>query len=152
MADNMLEQVLDHIHNYFYTGDVISGTFTVTSGALTVTGLQNGQYYHITGSVFNDGIHQYPSDDLTDETFTGAIHPMAVPKTMLSLADEIADWVDEYGDVMNSPYQSETVIGVYSYTKGSGGSGSGSGRDNSAVSWQTQFYNRLNQYRKVSGR
>ena len=148
MAENMLEQVLDHIHNYFYTGDAIKGTFTITGGALTLDGVQNNQYYHITGSVFNDGIHKYPSTDLTNETFTGTIYPMAVPKTVLNLVEEISDWVDEYGDVMDSPYQSETVIGVYEYQRATMNQRNGE----SVSDWQSVFQKRLNAWRKVSGR
>ena len=145
---DMLEQVLDHIHNYFYTGAAIKGTFTVSNGALALEGVQNGQYYHITGSVFNDGIHQHPDLYLTDETFDGTIYPMAVPKSVLNLVDEIGAWVDKYGDVMNSPYQSESVIGVYQYQRATTGQSNGeSGSD-----WQHVFQTRLNAWRKVSGR
>lgn len=144
----MLEQVLDHIHNYFYTGATVTGSFTIENGTLTVEGLQANQYYHITGSVFNDGIHKYPSDDLTDETFSGTIYPMAVPKTMLNLVDEIEAWVEKYGDVMDSPYQSETVIGVYEYQRATTNRQNGE----SVSDWQMVFQKRLNPWRKVSGR
>lgn len=148
MALNMLEQVLDHIHNYFYTGATVTGSFTIDNGTLTVEGLQTNQYYHIIGSVFNDGIHKYPSDDLTDETFSGTIYPMAVPKTMLNLVDEIEAWVEKYGDVMDSPYQSETVIGVYEYQRATTNRQNGE----SVSDWQMIFQKRLNPWRKVSGR
>lgn len=145
---NMLEQVLDHIHNYFYTGKAYTGTFTITDGALVLDGLLTGQYYHITGSVFNDGIHKYGEADLTDETFTGTIYPMAVPKTMLDIVDEIEAWVDKFGDVMNSPYQSEEVVGVYSYQRATTNRQNGE----SVSDWQMIFQKRLNAWRKVSGR
>lgn len=148
MPSNMLEQVLDHIHNYFYIGDAIRGTFTITDGALALDGIQSDQYYHITGSVFNDGIHQYPSTDLTDETFTGVIYPMAVPRTVLTLVEEIEEWVEDYGDVMNSPYQSESVIGVYEYQRATTNRQNGE----SVSDWQSIFQRRLNAWRKVSGR
>lgn len=148
MADNMLEQVLDHIHNYFYTGNAIKGTFTVRNGELQLDGLLPGQYFHITGSVFNDGIHEYPAYYLTDETFTGTIYPMAVPKTLLNIITEIEGWVDKFGDVMDSPYQSEEVIGVYRYQRGTSNLKGGE----SVSDWQTIFAKRLNAWRKVSGR
>ena len=148
MALNMLEQVLDHIHNYFYTDKSITGTFEIVDGALTLDDLLTGQYYHITGSVFNDGVHQYPSTDLTDETFAGTIYPMAVPKTMLDIVDEITAWVDKYGDLMNSPYQSESVIGVYEYQRATTNRQNGE----SVSDWQSIFAKRLNAWRKVSGR
>lgn len=144
----MLEQVLDHIHNYFYTGKALTGTFTITGGALALDDLLTGQYYHIIGSVFNDGVHQYPSTDLTDETFAGTIYPMAVPKTMLNIVDEIETWVEKFGDIMNSPYQSERVEGVYEYQRATTNRQNGE----SVSDWQNIFAKRLNAWRKVSGR
>ena len=122
----MLEQVLDHIHNYFYTGATVTGSFTIENGTLTVEGLQTNQYYHITGSVFNDGIHRYPDDALTDEAFTGEIRPMRVPPTFLALAEEIARWQARYGAAAESPYRSESFAG-YSYSR-AGGLDAGDGR------------------------
>ena len=149
MPDNMLEQVLDHIHNYFYIGDAIRGTFTITGGRLpALDALQNGQYFNITGSVFNDGIYQYPASGLTNETFTGVIYPMAVPKTLQNLVEEIEEWVEKYGDIMDSPYQSETVIGVYEYQRATMNQKNGE----SVSDWQSIFQKRLNAWRKVSGR
>lgn len=146
----MLEQVLNHIHNYFYHGKPISGTFTISDGALTLNELQDDQYYHITGSVFNDGIHQYPNDRLKDETFTGKIYPMAVPDAVIGIVYDIEAWMDKYGEAVSGPYQSESVIGVYSYQLKAGASG---GADGSAgASWQSVFAPRLDMYRKVSGR
>lgn len=146
MPSNMLEQVLDHIHNYFYTGSSVEGTFTISNHTLDIPGIQNEQYYIIQGSVFNDGIHQYPSDDLTDETFDGKIYPMAVPKSVLDVVDEIAEWVDEYGTVMYSPYQEERVEDVYSYKRATSGRYYGETQSD----WQTIFAKRLNAWRKVS--
>ena len=145
---NMLEQVLDHIHNYFYTGKAYTGTFTIENARITLDGMQKGQYFHITGSVFNDGIHKYGEVGLTDETFTGTIYPMAVPKTMLDIVDEIEAWVDKFGDVMNSPYQSERVEGVYEYQRATTNRQNGE----SVSDWQMIFQKRLNAWRKVGGR
>ena len=145
---DMLEQVLDHIHNYFYTGKVIRGTITISGGALELPDLLPGQYFHLTGSVFNDGIHQYPAYDLKDETFNGEIHPMAVPQTMLNIVSEIQEWVDKFGDVMNSPYQSEEVVGVYSYQRATTNRQNGE----SVSDWQNIFAKRLHAWRKVGGR
>ena len=87
----MLEQVLTHLNNWFpAAGGAQTGTFSVQDGHLTLPFLQNGQYFRVVGSVFNDGLHQYPADGLTDETFEGSIWPLAIPKAVLSLADEIA--------------------------------------------------------------
>ena len=61
----MLEQVLRHLNNWFLV-DIHEGTFTVENGSITLPFLQTNQYFRICGSVFNDGLHQYPADDLTD--------------------------------------------------------------------------------------
>lgn len=142
----MLQEILDYIHNYFIK-EVYRGTFKIESGSLTADFLQNGQYYKIVGSVFNDGVHKYldESDTLEDEQFCGEIWAMAVPKAIIDLDKEIADWIKEYGAALDSPYQSES-FGGYSYTKGSG-----SGKNGTAqLSWQDKFGPKLNAYRKIS--
>lgn len=107
--------------------------------------IQDNQYFRIVGSVFNDGVHQYTSElELTDETFTGAIWLMAIPKDVIDLATEISDWKEKYADTVNSPFQSES-FGGYSYSKASGGSSSGS----SGPTWQSVFAKRLNEWRKI---
>jgi hypothetical protein len=67
---------------------------------------------------------------------------MAIPKDFLALAKEIEDWQAKYGDVLNSPYTSES-FGGYSYSKASGKNGGG------AVTWQDAFATRLNLYRRI---
>ena len=142
----MLEQILDFIHNYFVK-DVYYGNFKISNGVLNANFLQFGQYFKITGSVFNDGVHQYFDSNLVDEEFHGEVWAMAVPPTVIALAGEVDDWIQKYGDSMISPYQSES-FGGYSYSKGSGGSGD-SGSANSA-DWRKIFGSRLNTYRKIN--
>lgn len=136
----MLEQILDFIHNYFIH-DRVSGIFTISGGELTDVDMQTGQYFKIRGSVFNDGVHK-DGDALTDETFRGEVWLMAVPKAVLTIADEVSDWMDKYGDANNSPYQSES-FGGYSYSKSSDSTGG-------SATWQTVFGKRLNAYRNVN--
>lgn len=154
----MLQQVLEHIHNMFVKSSN-QGTYTIESGTLSLPFLLDGQRLWIVGSVFNDGVYTYRNgaiynDDntaevtLADETFTGSICALAVPKDVISLSAEIANWVDTYSDQMNSPFDSESVIGVYSYTKSKGASKGGSG--NAPYSWQDAFKTRLDRWRKVS--
>lgn len=142
----MLEQVLNFIHNYFIK-EVYRGKFRISNNTFNCDFLQDGQYYKIIGSVFNDGVHKYSSDfPLIDEEFIGEIWAMAVPPAVIALADEIADWVDKYGDIMNNPYQSES-FGGYSYSKAQGYASSGGGM---LSSWQAVFGSRLNHWRKIS--
>lgn len=141
----MLEQILDYIHNYFVKSK-ITGTFTISSGSLEASFLQNGQYFTIHGSIFNDGIHQYPASDLTDEVFEGEVWAMAVPPAVIALADEIREWVSNNSSAVYSPYQSES-FGGYSYTRKTD---SGSGFADSTPGWAGVFGSRLNKWRKIS--
>ena len=147
----LLTEMCDYLNNYFWVTK-IEGTFAIENGTITVSGLKNGQYFRILGSTFNDGVHKYPIDTekapLTDETFKGSVWLMAVPATVISLADEIKAWQAVNGkadsDAM-SPFTSESFAG-YSYSKGGGGSSGGS-----CVTWQDAFAGRLNKYRKLRG-
>lgn len=111
----MLETVLQNLNNWFLVPDgVHAGEFTVQGGQLTLPFLQTGQYFRVVGSVFNDGLHQYPVADLTDETFTGSVWALAVPKAVIELAEEIDAWQTKNGDP--GPFTSES-FGGYSYSK-----------------------------------
>ena len=143
----MLEQVLMHLKNWFLVpGGIHEGTYTIEDGGITLPFLANGQYFRICGSVFNDGLHQYPAVDLTDETFTGSVWALAVPNAVVTLSIDIAAWEEKNGEAVLSPYTSES-FGGYSYTKASGGNA-----DTSAVTgWQDAFRGRLNDWRKLKG-
>ena len=140
----MLEQVLRHLNNWFLV-EIHEGTFTVENGSITLPFLLTNQYFRIVGSVLNDGLHQYPAVDLTDETFTGSVWALAVPKAVIDLSVEIEAWQEKNGEAVASPYQSES-FGGYSYTKRSAGS------DGNALNgWQGAFKGRLNDWRKLKG-
>ena len=139
----MLEQVLMNIRNWFSVdGGIYSGTFTIEDGGITLPFLANGQYFRICGSVFNDGLHQYPEDDLVDETFNGTILALAIPKAVIELADEIGAWQEKNGEASASPYQSES-FGGYSYSKATDAETGG------AVTWQSAFKKQLSAWRKI---
>lgn len=137
----MLEQILDYIHNYFEK-DVVTGKYTISSGTIELDFLKCGQYFRICGSTFNDGVYQYPTVDLVDETFCGAVWAMAVPPAVIALSTEVDEWLDRYGKDTESPYQSES-FGGYSYSKASGSSGNGN------IGWKDVFRDRLNRWRKI---
>ena len=141
------------LNNYFETCRRF-GTFKISGGAIDLSALvadgslQSGQYFRIAGSVFNDGVYQYPATGLTDEIFDGAIWPMAVPNAALGLLADIQAWVTANANdsQLNSPYQSES-FGGYSYSKINNGGGSGAAAD--IGTWQNQFRSRLNKWRKI---
>ena len=139
----MLEQVLMHLKNWFLVpGGIHEGTYTIEDGGIALPFLANGQYFRICGSVFNDGLHQYPAVDLTDETFTGSVWALAVPQAAIDLSTEIEAWQTKNGDASVSPYQSES-FGGYSYSKATDSASGG------AVTWQSAFRSRLNAWRKL---
>lgn len=137
----MLEQVLRHLNNWFLV-DIHEGTFAVENGSITLPFLLTNQYFRIVGSVFNDGLHQYPAVDLTEETFTGSVWALAVPKAVIDLADEIQKWQEKNGEASVSPYQSES-FGGYSYSKATDAETGG------AVTWQSAFKQQLSAWRKI---
>ena len=131
----MLEQLLTYLHNWFRVRDSVDGkhpgTYTVESGSIVLPFLQNGQYFRIIGSVFNDGLYIYGSSildeerteiELTDETFTGSIWALAIPKAVMSDVKALADVDGKIskvsGDFVENPYTSENYFGVYSRTIG----------------------------------
>ena len=139
----MLEQVLMHLKNWFLVpGGIHEGTYTIEDGGITLPFLANGQYFRICGSVFNDGLHQYPASDLKAETFDGTVWALAVPQAVIDLSTEIESWQTKNGDASVSPYQSES-FGGYQYSKATDSASGG------AVTWQTAFRSRLNAWRKL---
>lgn len=160
----MLTDLCQEIHNWFVVQKVF-GKFAIVNGKFDEvswewnpfyfpTGdtskakvhLQKGQYFRVVGSVFNDGVYQYPATGLVDESFDGAIWTMAVPPAVIALSEAIDEWRAKYETIDSfamSPFDSES-FGGYSYSKSGGySSGDGSG------SWQSVFKNQLNKWRKL---
>lgn len=135
----MLEQILAYLHNDFARQALPEQVLTIADGTMDVPGALSGQYVRIIGSVLNDGVYQYPLTGLTDETFTGAVRLLAIPKTVLALVDEIETWAEK-----NQPtaFTSES-FGGYSYSKATNA-------DGVAASWQDVFRARLAPYRKMA--
>lgn len=139
----MLETVLTHLHNWFeIRGAARAGTYSIVSGVLTLDNVQGGQYYRIEGSVFNDGLHRYGAeeDKLTDETFVGIVTPLAIPKAVKTLADDIKAYCEKNPE---TDKVSES-FGGYSYTRGTDENGK------VASGWKVAFRDRLNQWKKVA--
>jgi hypothetical protein len=147
----MLTELCQELRNWFERKKFY-GTFTIENGQITVPdgSLQNGQYFRIIGSVFNDGVHKYEpesesAETLADEVFEGAIWSMAVPPSVVDLSERISEWVTKYGDSVSSPYSSES-FGGYSYQKASSGQGNAG---SSSPTWQSTFASELNRWRKI---
>lgn len=137
----MLEAVLTHIKNWFLV-EVYERTYTIENKTVQLPFLKKGQYYRICGSVFNDGLHKYGEEDLQDETFSGVVWALAIPKAVVELAGEIEEWQKKNGEAAQSPYSSES-FGGYSFTKATDTA------TGAPVGWQAAFRGQLNPWRKA---
>lgn len=135
----MLETVLMYLNNWFVVGRY-DDTYTIKDGGIALPFLVDGQYFRIVGSLFNDGVYQYPAE-LTDETFDGSVWALAIPKALLSTVDEITAWTTKNGD--SGPYTSES-FGGYSYSKATNSKGL-------AVGWRDVFSAQLAPWKKPAG-
>lgn len=143
----MLTELCKYLNNYFLkdSEDKHFGSYEITGGEFAANSLpflQEGQYFRIVGSVFNDGVYKYPATDLHDEEFYGAIWAMYVPAAVAELSTEIDTWLasDDVQSAEQSPYTSES-FGGYSYSKETGSDGS--------FSWQAHFAGKLAMWKKA---
>lgn len=138
----MLTEVCAELRNYFVK-DIHNGTFEIVGGKITpLDFIQENQYFRIVGSVFNDGVYKYTADlVLTDEIFSGSVWAMAVPPSVVALAEEIKKY-NESDEAKPSAYTSES-FGGYSYSKATDSNGV-------PLTWQKVFASRLNKYRRIS--
>ena len=117
------------------------GQFTISGGSIApLDFLQEGQYFRIAGSVFNDGVCQYPAPSLTDEVFEGAVWAMRLPPAVIALSAEIEEY-NKSDAGKASPYTSER-FGGYRYTKATDANGA-------PIGWQKAFASRLSKWRKL---
>ena len=135
----MLSEICHEIRNFFEVSE-FSGTFTISGGNISHPTLLNGQYFRIIGSVFNDGVHKYPADGLTDETFAGEVWALAIPPELIALASEIEAYNGGGGSI--AAMLSEHYPNGYSYTKATDS-------DGAPLSWERAYAKRLNKWRKI---
>ena len=116
----MLTEICAELRNYFEVPDGRHfGKFEISGGSIApLDFLQDGQYFRIIGSVFNDGVHQYPASDLTDEVFNGAVWAMAVPPAVIAIAADEKDLKDRIKKFAEKElgYASESYPNGYSYS------------------------------------
>lgn len=149
----MIDSICREIKNYFSDeNDRFIGDFFIVDGEFSPSfSIQDGQYYRIVGSVFNDGVYIRGQEELKDETFNGAIWLMKPPKDFLKLVEDIEAWQEKYGGVDSvsmSPYSSES-FGGYSYSKAVSTFASGNSSGQSGLTWQSEFSDRLAPYGRV---
>lgn len=151
MDAGILEQVLNHIHNWFVYDEITVDGCAVEGGSLPASvSIPEGAWYRVQGSLFNDGLHRHPAEDLADETFDGTITICSIPNALLDVVEEIEDWQQAYNEGRNkalgSPYSSESFDG-YSYSmRDYSGANSASG---GLSGWQAEFAGQLNAWRRI---
>ena len=140
--DTCLTEICAELRNWFVVPDGVHiQTYTISGGSIApLDFLQEGQHFRIVGSVFNDGVYQYPATSLTDEVFEGAVWAMAVPPTLIALSAEIKAY-NESDAGKPSPFTSES-FGGYAYTKATDANGA-------PIGWQKAFASRLAKWRKL---
>ena len=134
----MLEEVLRSLNNWFEC-DYATGVFEIAGGSIGLPDgfLLDGQYFRIEGSVFNDGLHQWPAVDLRDETFTGRVAALAIDPELIELSNRIDEWKAKYNEAVESPFESQSFE-TLSYTLKSG-----------ADSWRSVFHSELKHWKKL---
>lgn len=158
MDMDILTELCQEIRNWFDRDqNKFYGEFVIEDGEIvsneSLFNLKEGQYFRIIGSTFNDGVHEYTPVhilSMTEESFDGSVWAMAVPPSVIALAEDISEWNGLYGGVSAtnmSPFKSESFAG-YSYTKEDGGSSSGGG-GGAGLTWQAAFKDRLDRWRKL---
>lgn len=132
----MLFEVMSHVHNFFIK-EVVERKFVIEDGSISLNFITDGQYFLVEGSVFNDGVHKYPVQDMQDEVFAGTITTLAPPRAFLDLVKEIEEYVK------NNPVSAlvSESFGGYSYTKAT--------KDGTVADWKDVFKARLNTWRKI---
>ena len=138
----MLTELCAELRNYFVV-KIHEGRFTINGGKIApIDFIKENQYFRVVGSVFNDGVYQNTADlELTDEVFCGSVWAMAVPPSVVALAEEIKKY-NESDEARPSAYTSES-FGGYSYSKATDENGAPMG-------WKKVFASRLNKYRRIS--
>lgn len=100
-----------------YFSHIESGAFEIVDGSLApLDFLQEGQYFRIVGSLFNDGVYVYPAEGLTEEKFSGAIWAMKGLKPLLELADDIETLENSIAAIQTTGFSSESYPNGYSYS------------------------------------
>ena len=136
----MLTEICAEIRNYFEVPNGRHfGKFTISGGSIApLDFLQEGQYFRIVGSVFNDGVYQYPATSLKDEVFDGAVWAMRLPPAVIALAAEIEEF-NKSDAGKPSVFTSES-FGGYSYSKATDSNGK-------PIGWKQAFADRLKPWR-----
>lgn len=130
----MLQEMMEHINNYFVPISAKEVTYTISGGAISPAfGAEDGDRFLICGSQRNDGVYTWHESGITDdddekaaglhdETFAGTIRVCAVPPAVLALIGEKSQWEATHSGELSSPLAGESFNG-YSYSLKTGKNG-----------------------------
>lgn len=140
----MLNRILRELGWYKYPDNqyvarVKNGTFEISDGSIVQSEfLQEGDYFRVVGSKYNDDLFQHPKAGLTDEIFDGAVWVMRIPPDVITLAREIEEYMASDA-ARPSAYTSES-FGGYSYTRATNANGA-------PISWKNVFADDLRRWK-----
>ncbi len=137
----MLEEILRYLRNRHFSIGRIEGTFEIKDGTLELPILE-GQYFQIEDSILNDGVYCYPATELKDETFTGAVIALAIPKAILNKLPEVEHYAKWRSAMMENGVFASESYGGYSYSLQSGA-------DGTIPTWQAQFKDFFKEWKQI---
>ena len=141
MLDKLLRELGWYRRPNKYVNQIKVGKFTIEGGKITPSDfLEEQDYFRIVGSKRNDGLYQYPSAELNDEEFNGAVWVMRVPPALVTLAQQYKEELEKESG-KPSAYISES-FGGYSYTKATNSKGV-------PLNWEHLHADELNQWRII---
>ena len=141
MLDKLLRELGWYRRPNKYVNQIKVGKFTIDGGKIAPSDfLEEQDYFRIVGSKRNDGLYQYPSAELTDEEFNGAVWVMRVPPALVTLAQQYKEELEKESG-KPSAYISES-FGGYSYTKATNSKGV-------PLNWEHLHADELNQWRII---
>lgn len=150
----MLQEMMEHINNYFVPIRAELKTYTISNGMISPAfGAEDGDRFLICGSRRNDGVYTWHESGITndddeeaaglhDETFAGTIRVCSVPPAVLALIGEKKQWEATHSGELNGALASESFNG-YSYTLKTG-------KDGGAMTWyDTPAGKKLERWRSI---
>lgn len=154
-----LTDLCDRLRNWF---DVRrhTGIFELKNGTIDLDFISGGQFYRLIGTTQYDGIvfatdkgnglKLYYVFDVTpngdfelvslerDQVFKGEIWELQFPLNFILLYRKMGQWEQANRKVIDNPYTSENISGLYSYTK-----------ENENLNWKTHFKSDLARWQKL---
>jgi hypothetical protein len=138
--------VMNAINNHFISRTE-ARTFEISNGIIHLRGdYIPGQYALIHGSRLNDRLFllsdtEYTLDGAVDEPpFDGTAYVLSVPPGFVELCGEIKAYLEGAGK--ESPYASESVASLHSYTRATG-------KEGKPLTWEDVYAVRLNPWRRL---